>query len=421
MTPSIRLENISKRYRIGAPGPSYLTLREAVMETLAAPFRILASGDRKPVLERHIWALDNVSFEIMPGEAVGIIGLNGAGKTTLLKILARITQPTSGRAELRGRVGSLLDVGTGFHPELTGRENIYLNGAILGMTRAEVQRKLDHIVDFSGVAPFLETPLKHYSAGMRVRLAFAVAAHLDTEILLADEVLAVGDAAFQKKCIETMGSLAQHGRTVLFVSHNMAAVGELCPTSILLEKGKVIGVGKTREVIQKYLADFSPRAASVAIEPPREDKGAAISGIAVRDCSGKPSSVLDWHFPFSISVEFRVTRRIAGLSVGITLKNQLGVRVLFSWAAFQQAFEPGLYQAAGEFAGERFAPGRYSVEACAEDYGIELFHAVEQAASFDISPGTVGSAYDLGDYALFYSGVPWKIQRAEDGESAPPV
>jgi lipopolysaccharide transport system ATP-binding protein len=237
MTPSIRLESISKRYRIGASGPSYLTLREAVMETLAAPFRSVVSGD--PQRERHIWALDNVSCEILPGEAVGIIGLNGAGKTTLLKILARITQPTSGRAELRGRVGSLLDVGTGFHPELTGRENIYLNGAILGMTHAEVRRKLDQIVEFSGIEPFLETPLKHYSTGMRVRLAFAVAAHLETEILLADEVLAVGDAAFQKKCIEVMGALAQNGRTVLFVSHNMGAVGELCPKSLLLEKGKV--------------------------------------------------------------------------------------------------------------------------------------------------------------------------------------
>ena len=417
MTPSIRLENISKRYRIGAMGPSYLTLREKVMETVAAPFRSLTSGDRQPVPERHIWALDNVSCEIMPGEAVGIIGLNGAGKTTLLKILARITQPTSGRAELRGRVGSLLDVGTGFHPELTGRENIYLNGAVLGMTHAEVRGKLDRIVDFSGVAPFLETPLKHYSTGMRVRLAFAVAAHLDTEILLADEVLAVGDAVFQKKCIETMGSLAQHGRTVLFVSHNMGAVGELCPQSLLLEKGKLIGLGKSRELIPKYLAEFSPKTAAVSIEPPAEDKGVAISRILVSDCSGRTSSDLDWQHPFSISVEFRVTRRIPSLSVGITLKNQLGVRVLFSWAAFQEPFDPGVYQAAGEFSGERFAPGRYSVEACAQDYGIESFHTVEQAVSFDISPHTVAHRYDLGDYALLYSPMPWKIQRLEDSDS----
>ncbi|MGH9783737.1 MAG: ABC transporter ATP-binding protein [Terriglobia bacterium] len=421
MTPSIRLEKISKQYRIGAPGPSYLTLREAVMERLAAPLRRLTPGNRQPAPERHIWALDNVSFEIMPGEAVGIIGLNGAGKTTLLKILARITKPTSGRAELRGRVGSLLDVGTGFHAELTGRENIYLYGAILGMTRAEVRRKLDQIVDFCGVEPFLETPLKHYSAGMRVRLAFAVAAHLDTEILLADEVLAVGDAAFQKKCLETMGSLAQHGRTVLFVSHNMGAVGELCPQSILLEKGRVIGVGKTREIIQKYLADISPQAASVSIEPPVPDKGVALARITICDCAGRPAADLDWQFPFSISVEFRVTRRIPGLSVGITLKNQLGVRVLFSWATFQQAFDSGTYQAAGEFAGERFAPGRYSIEAYAQDYGIEMLHAVEQAASFEIAPSTVGYAYDFGDYALLYAGIPWKIHRVEGGDSAQPV
>ena len=420
MTPSIRLENISKRYRIGAPGPSYQTLREAVMETLAVPVRYLTPGNRQPAAERHIWALENVSCEIMPGEAVGIIGLNGAGKTTLLKILARITQPTSGWAELHGRVGSLLDVGTGFHPELTGRENIYLNGAILGMRRSEVRQKLDRIVDFAGVEQFLETPLKHYSAGMRVRLAFAVAAHLDTEILLADEVLAVGDAVFQKKCIEAMGSLAHVGRTVLFVSHNMGAVGDLCPKSILLEKGKVIGVGKTRDIIQRYLAEFSPKTAAVSIEPPVEDKGVAISRITIRDCSGRPSSDLDWQFPFSIAVEFRVARRIPGLSVGVTLTNHLGIRVLFSWIAFQEAFDPGTYQAAGEFSGERFAPGRYSIEACAQDYGIELFHAVEQAVSFDISPNTVAHSYDFGDYALLYSQIPWKIGRVENGGPAQP-
>ena len=275
MNPSIRVESISKQYRIGGPGPSYQTLRESLMSAIAAPVRSLRGG--RAASARSIWALRDVSFEIMPGEAVGIIGRNGAGKTTLLKILSRITRPTSGSAELRGRVGSLLDVGTGFHPELTGRENIFLNGAILGMTRAEVRRKLGSIVEFAGVGQFLETPLKHYSSGMRVRLAFSVAAHMDTEILLADEVLAVGDVAFQKKCIEEMGALTRRGRTVLFVSHNMGAVGELCPKSILIEKGELVAFGGTREMIGRYLAEFSPIAAVSAVEPPPTDQAMAAS------------------------------------------------------------------------------------------------------------------------------------------------
>jgi lipopolysaccharide transport system ATP-binding protein len=409
MTPSIRLENISKRYRIGAPGPSYRTLREAVMERLAAPFRF--RGHRQAAAEKHIGALENVSFQVMPGEVVGIIGRNGAGKTTLLKILARITEPASGRAELRGRVGSLLDVGTGFHSELTGRENIYLNGAILGMTRNEVRRKLDRIVDFAGVEPFLATPIKHYSAGMRVRLAFAVAAHLDTEILLADEVLAVGDAGFQKKCIEEMGSLAQHGRTVLFVSHNMTAVGDLCPKSILLDKGHLVGFGKTREIIQQYLSEFSPKTAAATIEPPASDKGVTISRIGITDCSGNPTAEPDWQFPFSIAVEFRVTKRMPALSVGITLVNQLGIRLLFSWAIFQAPFDPGLYRARGTFPGEVLTPGRYSIDVCAEDYGIESYHTAQQAASFELCQNTGEFGYDIQEYALLYSRIPWEVHR----------
>ena len=222
---AIRCEYLSKQYRIGSPD-SYKTLRDAISTTALAPFRRLKNNSRNG--HGNVWVLQDVSFQINPGEVVGIIGLNGAGKSTLLKILSRITAPTRGQAEIHGRVGSLLEVGTGFHPELTGRENIYLNGAILGMRKAEIDRKFDEIVAFAEVDTFLDTPVKRYSSGMYVRLAFGVAAHLETEVLLVDEVLAVGDAQFQTKCFEKMRDIGIQGRTILFVSHNMSAVRSFC-------------------------------------------------------------------------------------------------------------------------------------------------------------------------------------------------
>ena len=226
---AIRCENLSKQYRIGSP-ERYRTLRDAISTTARAPFRRFKSETQNG----HIWALDDVSFEIERGDVVGIIGLNGAGKSTLLKILSRITAPTRGRADIFGRVGSLLEVGTGFHSELTGRENIYLNGAILGMRKTEIDRKFDEIVAFAEVEKFLDTPVKRYSSGMYVRLAFGVAAHLETEVLLVDEVLAVGDAQFQKKCFEKMREIGKHGRTILFVSHNLSAVRSICKQALII-------------------------------------------------------------------------------------------------------------------------------------------------------------------------------------------
>jgi lipopolysaccharide transport system ATP-binding protein len=256
---AIRVENLSKRYRIGqgARAP-YKTLRESLMGALAAPVNRLRSRQRISKNEDHIWALKDVSFEVNHGEVVGIIGRNGAGKTTLLKILSRITEPTSGSVDLYGRVGSLLEVGTGFHPELTGRENIYLNGAILGMHREEIERKFDEIVAFAEIEKFIDTPVKFYSSGMYVRLAFAVAAHLEPEILLVDEVLAVGDAAFQKKCLGKMEEVASKGRTVLYVSHNMNSVEKLCSRAILLLDGiAILDSQLVTNVIQKYLDEIT--------------------------------------------------------------------------------------------------------------------------------------------------------------------
>ncbi len=256
----IRVEGLSKLYHIGALQARYETLRESLSSAVAAPFRRLTNRlnhQRRPEEERLLWALRDVTFDVTRGEAVGIIGPNGAGKSTLLKILSRITEPTEGRAEIVGRIGTLLEVGTGFHPELTGRENIYLNGAILGMKKSEIDSKFDEIVAFSEIEKFIDTPVKHYSSGMHVRLAFSVAAHLEPEILLVDEVLAVGDVAFQRKCLGKINDVTQGGRTVLFVSHNMAAIQKLCTRVIMLEGGRVTTVGDTNDIVERYLKEAS--------------------------------------------------------------------------------------------------------------------------------------------------------------------
>ena len=250
---AITVENLSKRYIIGRQRSKDDGLRHLIEDAMRAPLAWLRSRrEQKKRDTGEYWALKDVSFEVKPGEVLGIMGRNGAGKSTLLKILSRITEPTSGRITINGRVASLLEVGTGFHPELTGRENIFLNGAILGMSRAEIRRKFDEIVAFSEVEQFLDTPVKRYSSGMYVRLAFAVAAHLEPEILIVDEVLAVGDAQFQKKCLGKMEDVAKQGRTILFVSHNMAAVSQLCSTVILLESGRIATRGAARQVVGDY-------------------------------------------------------------------------------------------------------------------------------------------------------------------------
>lgn len=251
--PAIRVRNLSKKYTIGGPQEKYHTLRDTIINSMKMPFKRLHNTHPN----EEFWALKDVSFDVMQGEVIGIIGRNGAGKSTLLKILSRITAPTEGVVELHGRVGSLLEVGTGFHPEMTGRENIFLNGSILGMKKTEIEQKLDEIIKFAEVEKFLDTPVKRYSSGMYVRLAFAVAAHLDPEILLVDEVLAVGDTQFQKKCLGKMGQVAKEGRTVLFVSHNMAAITNLCQRAVLLEGGRISEDSTARAVVDTYLNSMS--------------------------------------------------------------------------------------------------------------------------------------------------------------------
>lgn len=252
--PVIRVEGLGKRYRIGVLEQEPSSLRRRMRELVTSPFRYLREMSRPPTEQETLWAIRNISFEVEPGQVVGIIGRNGAGKSTLLKILSRITDPTEGRAIIDGRIGSLLEVGTGFHPDMTGRENIYLNGAILGMKKREIDGKLDEIVEFSEISKFIDTPVKRYSSGMYVRLAFSVAAHLEPEILILDEVLAVGDAPFRKKCLDRMSLVAKQGRTILFVSHNIGAISALTTWSILLDQGQVKFMGPTEEAIHEYMA-----------------------------------------------------------------------------------------------------------------------------------------------------------------------
>jgi len=329
---AIRVDKLGKRYRIGKV-IDRSNSRRSLLQMAAAPFRYLASTLHEPASDEILWALKDVSFQVKHGEVMGIIGHNGAGKTTLLKILSRITEPTEGRAHIHGRVASLLEVGTGFHPELTGRENIYLNGTILGMKRKEINRKFDEIVAFAEVEKFIETPVKRYSSGMYVRLAFAVAAHLEAEILLVDEVLAVGDAEFQKKCLGKMEDVATEGRTVLFVSHNMNAVQRLCSRCMLLEHGRLIGQGDTANIVVRYLSNDSYTASPA--------EWIDVSD-ARRQGTGKARFVGAWYSSLNKAVGFRAYSngplefRLAIMSdsprsvesIAVTLYDQYGTKLV---------------------------------------------------------------------------------------------
>jgi lipopolysaccharide transport system ATP-binding protein len=320
--PVISVDKISKRFRIGER-ERYVALRDVLTRAVVAPFR---RNKRRSI--DYLWALSDVSFDVHEGEVIGLIGNNGAGKTTLLKILSRITRPTGGYAEIRGRIGSLLEVGTGFHPELTGRENVYLSGAILGMGRHEINRKFDEIVSFAEVARFLDMPLKHYSSGMQMRLAFAVAAHLEPEILLVDEVLAVGDAAFQKRCMAKMGEVSRQGRTIVFVSHNMTAVERLCHKAFCLEKGTIVASGTPKEMIRKYLNTLS----TVDSEKEWHDVNSAagnekvrLRSARVRPLEGNRLDSITVHTPFVMEIEYWNLKADARINLSLSVYTEDGV------------------------------------------------------------------------------------------------
>jgi lipopolysaccharide transport system ATP-binding protein len=319
MKPIIKVEHVGKQYRIGARQETYDTLRDSIAGAVRAPFKLFRGGDQSA--NNTIWALDDVSFEVNPGEVLGIIGRNGAGKSTLLKILSRITDPTTGQVELYGRVGCLLEVGTGFHPELTGRENIFLNGSMLGLNRRDIERKFDQIVDFAGVDKFIDTPVKRYSSGMYVRLAFAVAAHLEPEILIVDEVLAVGDASFQKKCLGKMGDVAHEGRTVLFVSHNMAAIQSLCKRALLLNGGHLVADGGCKRIVDEYL-QVVDQVSDLSLGERSDRKGnqnLRFIGFELRDSQGACVPCGCSGQDMLISLEYESTTRAALQNVHVAL------------------------------------------------------------------------------------------------------
>jgi lipopolysaccharide transport system ATP-binding protein len=336
MTPAIRIEHLSKKYRIGARRSRYRTLRETLSDGTAAAFRRLRGTQRDEQTENgtgSLWALKDVSFEVRPGEVLGIIGRNGAGKSTLLKILSRITEPTEGRVAVRGRIGSLLEVGTGFHPELTGRENIYLNGAILGMRREEIERKFDDIVAFADISQMLETPVKRYSSGMYVRLAFAVAAHLEPEILVVDEVLAVGDFEFQKKCLNKMQDIGSQGRTVLFVSHNLSALQTLCTRGILLQAGKVLTHQPIGGAVDAYLQSIEKEAQTdLATRTDRRGRGRIrLERVCISMGPSCPDGTLAMGRPAQFIFELNQVKK--GVYCSFTIYDQRGRAVanLDSW------------------------------------------------------------------------------------------
>jgi lipopolysaccharide transport system ATP-binding protein len=351
MKPIIRVQDLSKQYVIGAKSEPYGTFRESLVRAARKPIDMVRS--RATAEKSTFWALKDVSFDVMPGEVVGIIGRNGAGKSTLLKILSRITEPTTGRVELYGRIGSLLEVGTGFHPELTGRENIYLNGAILGMRREEITKKFDEIVDFAEIDEFLDTPVKRYSSGMYVRLAFAVAANLDPEILIIDEVLAVGDAAFQKKCLGKMGEVAGEGRTVLFVSHNMIAVRSLCQRALFLEQGQAVGDGKAEEIVDRYLQTGMESASERHWEPaemPGNDM-IRVSRVAVHGENKLPGQVLLTTDKIILEIEFHNDLDEADIDVTWNLVDSNGIHVacIGSSCSKDRRLMKGPYRTTGVF------------------------------------------------------------------------
>jgi lipopolysaccharide transport system ATP-binding protein len=308
---AIRVEGLGKRYQIGARQRGYKTLRETLTDSFTSPFRRISFNGRAAGSDNTIWALKDISFGVGRGEVVGIIGSNGAGKSTLLKILSHITEPTTGFADIHGRVGSLLEVGTGFHGELSGRENIYLNGAILGMKKAEIARKFDEIVSFAEVEKFIDTPVKHYSSGMYLRLAFAVAAYLEPEILIVDEVLAVGDAQFQKKCLNKMQDVGQQGRTVLFVSHSMPAITRLCERAILLHEGRVIQNGPSHQIVSAYLTSgLGTTAAREWQDPAKAPRGEVVRlrAVRVRAEDGRITDSVDIRRPIGIEMVYEVLK-----------------------------------------------------------------------------------------------------------------
>ena len=432
MTTAISVKNLSKQYKIGAAQTKfrYGMLRDVFTDTLTAPVRFFKSlTGRSENLQlkdgkNYIWALNDVSFDLEEGRVLGIVGRNGAGKSTLLKILSRVTEPTKGTVSVRGRVGSLLEVGTGFHPELTGRENIYMNGAILGMKRAEIEKKFDEMVEFSEVGQFIDTPVKRYSSGMYLRLAFAVAAHLEPEILVVDEVLAVGDAEFQRKCLGKMNDVAQQGRTVLFVSHNMSAILRLTQEAIVLKKGQLLKRAPTPEAVDFYLS--SGQAESGERVWGADDIPAASApfkpvAIRIKDRGGQVVDTVRSTEPVTVEWEYQLETPITGLRVGMYLSTMRGETIFTAFdtddaVQFEQfgARKAGRYISRCHIPADFFNEGRYSLGVNASSFAVRRYFMDENALSFNVDiSGAPGTQWPEVRQGPVRPRLDWKIEKLD--------
>ena len=420
-TIAIQVRNLGKKYQLGARESAYTTFREALSQALMAPFQRFRRLSGRAHEAETFWALKDVSFDIVEGEVVGVIGPNGAGKSTLFKILSQITEPTTGEVMIRGRLGSLLEVGTGFHSELSGRENIFLNGAILGMKRAEMARKFDDIVAFSGVEKFLDTPVKHYSSGMYVRLAFSVAAHLEPDILIVDEVLAVGDTEFQEKCMRKIQNIGASGRTVIMVSHSMGIVERLCSKVIHLDKGRVQMISTPREVIDEYLASLNTvQTTGAATDPvpdptpgqlqfePKTGPAYFISALT-RDCRGAPSAKIDVREEFSIEVEYLVREALDDVAVEMDFYDRHENMVCTSAILKDQPrLEPGRYRSIVKIPGKFFTPGTFTFSVGIHRLPTIFDHRIREV-SFEIVD--TDSRFGKYHHGVVFVDFPWSTCR----------
>jgi homopolymeric O-antigen transport system ATP-binding protein len=417
---ALSVQNLSKSFHIAHQGGGLSRYRTLHDELTSLPRRLIKRlrGNGRSISETF-WALKNVSFEVQRGEVLGIIGSNGAGKSTLLKILNRITEPTGGGVDIYGRVGALLEVGTGFHPELTGRENIFLNGAVLGMTRAEIKRKFDEIVAFAEVKKFLDTPVKRYSSGMYVRLAFAVAAHLDPEILLIDEVLAVGDAEFQKKCLEKMEDVAaSEGRTVIFVSHDMDAICRLCARCILLRQGEVAKSGDTAKVVAAYLRGNAQPQQQPFIEFQPKDSDATFRFAGLYGDEDQPTTSFSASEPVLLKCHFNVQRRVPGLQLSFSVLNFKGDQVFYSTISMAEPAisveAPGDHKVAALIPGRLLLPGNYFITLALHTPKTKLYDLRRQALGFKIV-ATMADRFDgfaSEELGYVYADVKWRKEEA---------
>lgn len=430
MTTAISVHNLGKQYKIGAAETKfrYNMLRDVIVDTVSAPIRLakamIGKSDRR-MNQNYVWALQDVSFDLEEGKVLGVVGRNGAGKSTLLKILSRVTEPTTGTVTVRGRVGSLLEVGTGFHPELTGRENIYMNGAILGMKRSEIDSKFDEIVDFSEVNQFIDTPVKRYSSGMYLRLAFAVAAHLEPEILVVDEVLAVGDAEFQKKCLGKMGDVAQQGRTVLFVSHNMSAILRLTQEAIVLNKGRMIMRGPTQEAVDYYLSSGQSQAGErvwEADEIPAASQPFSPISLKVKERGGKVVDTIRSTESAIVEFEYQLSAPVTGLRVGLYVGTMRGEYVFASFDTdtpeLYEKFDTrdaGRYVSRAEIPADIFNEGRYTVGVNASSFGVRRYFMDENALAFNVDiSGAPGTQWGEPRVGPVRPRLAWKIEKIRD-------